>query len=64
MTALLPIGRVLATPGALRLLLQAEEGPLGYLARHAAGDWGISAPSTVARTRSRCARATGSSAPT
>ena len=36
----LPLGRVLATPGALRLLRDAGEDPLGYLARHASGDWG------------------------
>jgi hypothetical protein len=40
MAPLLPLGRVLATPGALQLLRQAGEGPFGYLARHAAGDWG------------------------
>ena len=38
--AALPLGRVLATPGALRLLRQAGDDPFGYLARHAAGDWG------------------------
>ncbi len=36
----LPLGRVLATPGALRLLQDAGEDPFGYLARHASGDWG------------------------
>ncbi len=36
----LPLGRVLATPGALRLLQDAGEDPLVYLARHASGDWG------------------------
>ena len=36
----LPLGRVLATPGALRLLQDAGEDPFGYLARHAFGDWG------------------------
>jgi hypothetical protein len=36
----LPLGRVLATPGALRLLRDAGEDPFGYLARHASGDWG------------------------
>lgn len=40
MTARLPLGRVLATPAALRLLQQAGDNPFGYLARHAAGDWG------------------------
>ena len=36
----LPLGRVLATPGALQLLRYAGEDPFGYLARHASGDWG------------------------
>jgi hypothetical protein len=40
MMAPLPLGRVVATPGALRVLLEAGETPLCYLARHASGDWG------------------------
>ncbi len=36
----LPLGRVLATPGALRALSEAGEDPLRLLARHATGDWG------------------------
>ena len=36
----LPLGRVLSTPGVLRLLREAGEDPFGYLARHASGDWG------------------------
>jgi len=36
----LPLGRVLVTPGALRLLLERGEHPFDYLARHATGDWG------------------------
>jgi hypothetical protein len=36
----LPLGRVVATPGALKVLLEAGENPLDYLARHASGDWG------------------------
>ena len=36
----LPLGRVLATPGALKLLRDAAEDPFAYLARHASGDWG------------------------
>ncbi len=38
--ALFPLGRVVATPGALELLEEAGEKPLRYLARHASGDWG------------------------
>ncbi len=40
MTAPLPLGRVVATPAALKLLLEAGEDPFCYLARHASGDWG------------------------
>jgi hypothetical protein len=40
MTAPLPLGRIVATPGVLKLLVEAEELPFDYLARHAAGDWG------------------------
>jgi hypothetical protein len=36
----LPLGRVVATPGALNLLSDIEEDPFGYIARHATGDWG------------------------
>ena len=41
MTApLLPLGRVVATPGALKLLVEAGGRPFELLARHATGDWG------------------------
>jgi hypothetical protein len=40
MMGFLPLGRVVATPGAIRLLLEAGEHPFDYLARHATGDWG------------------------
>ena len=40
MTAPLPLGRVLATPGALKLLMEDGGHPFEYLARHATGDWG------------------------
>jgi hypothetical protein len=36
----LPLGRVVATPGALQVLAEAGEEPFSYLARHASGDWG------------------------
>ena len=35
-----PLGRLLATPGALREFTEAGENPLRYLLRHASGDWG------------------------
>ena len=40
MRALLPPGRVLATPGALKLLSEIGAHPFDLLARHATGDWG------------------------
>jgi hypothetical protein len=40
MTAPLPLGRVVATPGALNLLRKSGGLPFDYLARHATGDWG------------------------
>jgi hypothetical protein len=36
----LPLGRVVATPGALNLLSKSGGHPFDYLARHASGDWG------------------------
>ena len=35
-----PLGRVVATPGALGALEEAGQTPLEFLARHARGDWG------------------------
>lgn len=40
MTALLPLGRIVATPGALAALERANESPALFLARHAQGVWG------------------------
>jgi hypothetical protein len=40
MRAPLPLGRVVATPEALKLLSEAGENPFTYLACHATGDWG------------------------
>jgi hypothetical protein len=34
------LGKVVATPGALKLLSEAGEDAFGYLARYATGDWG------------------------
>ena len=36
----LPLGRVVATPGALRTLKEAGVSPSSLLIRHASGDWG------------------------
>jgi hypothetical protein len=35
-----PLGRVVATPGALKLLEESGEDPCILLARHSLGDWG------------------------
>ncbi len=40
MTAPFPLGRVVATPGALELLEESGEDPSLLLARHRSGDWG------------------------
>jgi hypothetical protein len=40
MTAQIPLGRVVATPGALKLLSEIGEDPFDFLARHETGDWG------------------------
>jgi hypothetical protein len=40
MTAPLPLGRVVATPGALKLFTEARAHAFDLLARHAKGDWG------------------------
>ena len=35
-----PLGRVVATPGALQALEAAEQEPIVFLSRHRSGDWG------------------------
>ena len=40
MSAPLPLGRIVATAGALKLLSEIGAHPFEYLARHATGDWG------------------------
>jgi hypothetical protein len=40
MTAPLTLGKVVATPGALKLLTEVGGSPFDLLARHATGDWG------------------------
>ena len=35
-----PLGRVVATPGALEALREAGDEPMMYLMRHQSGDWG------------------------
>lgn len=38
--ALFPLGRLVATPGALTLLMNAGENPTALVDRHRSGDWG------------------------
>ncbi len=38
--ALFPLGQVVATPGALKALTDAQTAPRELLLRHASGDWG------------------------
>ena len=40
MTVTFHLGRVVATPGALKMLVEAGEDPLSLLSRHCSGDWG------------------------
>ena len=40
MTAPFPLGRAVATPGALETILGAGGDPFDYIVRPAAGDWG------------------------
>jgi hypothetical protein len=35
-----PLGRLVATPGVLEALADAQQSPLEFIARHQAGDWG------------------------
>jgi hypothetical protein len=37
---LFPLGQLLATPGALAALAEANSNPLVWILRHSAGDWG------------------------
>lgn len=45
---LFPIGQIVATPGALRLMEQHQVSPITLLARHVQGDWGSLNPEDVA----------------
>ena len=40
MIAMFPVGRIVATPGALQALERANQSAAFFLARHAGGDWG------------------------
>ena len=40
MIAMFPLGRIVATPGALAALERSNQSAAHFLARHAVGDWG------------------------
>ena len=48
MLPLFPLGRIVATPGALAALERAKQLPTSFLGRHAIGDWGELEPTDVA----------------
>ncbi len=52
MSALFPLGAVVATPGALEVLEEAGADALGLLRRHQTGDWG-QVPACDARENER-----------
>ena len=45
---LFSLGRIYATPGALKLLNRHQQTATTFLARHACGDWGLVPPEDVA----------------
>ncbi len=51
MSALFPLGQIVATPGALAALKRAKQPPTCFLARHAIGDWGELEPTDVAENK-------------
>ena len=51
-----PLGRIVATPGALAALAAASVTPMALLARHAAGDWGDVPPEDAAENELSLAR--------
>ena len=55
MSALFPLGSVVATPGALEVLEETGTDALELLRRHAAGDWG-EVPPEDARENERSVR--------
>ena len=51
MIAMFPLGRIVATPGALGALERANQSTALFLARHAGGDWGELGLSGLRRER-------------
>jgi hypothetical protein len=48
MFPLFPLGRIVATPGALAALERAKQPAACFVSRHASGDWGELEPTDVA----------------
>ena len=46
-----PLGRIVATPGALAALERAKQPPACFVSRHAIGDWGELEPTDVAENK-------------
>lgn len=44
---LFPLGRILATPGAMAAFESSGDQPLDFLLRHASGDWGDLSPEDI-----------------
>jgi invasion protein IalB len=53
-TRAVPLGQVVATPGALDALAEAKESPLPYLMRHTHGDWGEVCPEDARANDAAC----------
>lgn len=49
--SLFPLGRTVATPGALAALERAKQGAIDFLARHSRGDWGDVPPEDAAENQ-------------
>jgi hypothetical protein len=55
MFPLFPLGRIVATPGALAALERAKQPPACFVSRHASGDWGELELADVAENESSVA---------
>lgn len=56
MIAMFTLGRIVATPGALRALERANQSAASFLTRHAAGDWGELDPEDIRENEYSVAR--------
>jgi len=51
---LFPLGKLVATPGALAALQKAGESPAEFLAMHVRGQWGVFLRKIAGRTSTAC----------